>query len=132
MFDRSVARSSALRLLLGCLLRSLSNEVRNLLRLLQHGDVACEELNRFSARLLCTGPFHRGSQSAVFGSDHMPGRLCLPSGMRQFFIQHRTVNLTLDSKDELAFRHGQSLGEVIENALRGHRREMLCVNLDGL
>src|SRR5262249_42498270 len=97
---RAFARSFAVRLLLERLLCSFSNEVSYLLRLLQHGDVASWESNRFSPGLICTCPFHRGCQSVVIRGDHMPGWLRLPSGMRKFFVKHRTVNLTLDGKYE--------------------------------
>src|SRR5262249_293779 len=103
------ARSFAVRLLLQRLPCSLSNEVSYLLRLLQHGDVASWESNRLSPGLFCTCPFHRGRKRVVFRGDHMPRWLRLPRGMRQFFVEHRTVNLTLDGKYQSTLRHRKSL-----------------------
>src|SRR5262249_14158162 len=52
--------------------------------------------------------------------------------MRQFFIQHRTVDLPFDGEYEPTLRHGKPFREVIENSLLGHRSEVLRVNLYGL
>src|SRR5262245_45668146 len=51
------------------------DEVGDLLRLLQHGNVAGGYRDRDTAGFLRTGFFHRGTERVVLCSDHVPRRL---------------------------------------------------------
>src|SRR5215813_4270367 len=52
--------------------------------------------------------------------------------MREFFIEHRTVDLSLDREDEPPLRQRETLCEAVENSLFRHPRKMLGINLDGI
>src|SRR5580692_9299912 len=59
----------------------------------------------------------------------MPGGLCLPSRMGQLLVEHRTVDLPLYRQNEKPIRHGKAVREGMNNAVLGHRCEMLRVHL---